>query len=108
MCSNVAVTLLSDVNPDEHVIIGAHLDSRNTGSGSSATGPAPGADDNGSGSAVMLAILKNMAQHPHEYQYTIDLQWYCGEEQGLLGSDYMAKQFRQQGIRVVGMFNNDM
>lgn len=108
MCSNVIVSITGELEPDEVVIIGAHLDSRNTGSGSSATGPAPGADDNGSGSAAMLAILRNMAKFPHAFHYSIDLQWYCGEEQGLLGSDHMARMYKSRGTTVIGMFNNDM
>ena len=42
MCNNIVVKIRGELMPDEVVIIGAHMDSRNTGSGSTATGPAPG------------------------------------------------------------------
>jgi len=110
MCPNVVVTI--DGISTDKVIIGAHLDSRNTGSGSGATGVAPGADDNGSGTAAMLAILKAIAQASSQqevtFQYTIQLMWFCGEEQGLLGSQFIARQMASAGETVVGMFNNDM
>jgi hypothetical protein len=110
MCPNVVVTIKGV--SDQKVIIGAHLDSRNTGSGPTATGVAPGADDNGSGSAAMLAILKSLAQasiaNEISFQYTIQLMWFCGEEQGLLGSQFIANQMAEAGETVVGMFNNDM
>jgi hypothetical protein len=110
MCPNIVVTI--DGISRDKVIIGAHMDSRNTGSGPTATGVAPGADDNGSGTAAMLAILKAMAAasiHKEvQFQYTIQLMWFCGEEQGLLGSDFIARKMRSEGATVVGMFNNDM
>jgi len=110
MCPNVVVTI-DGVSTDK-VIIGAHLDSRNTGSGPTATGVAPGADDNGSGTAVMLAILKAIAaasiSKEVTFQYTIQLMWFCGEEQGLLGSNFIAQRMKSGGETVVGMFNNDM
>jgi len=34
--------------------------------------------------------------------------WFCGEEQGLLGSAAIAKQYATDGVDVIGMFNNDM
>jgi len=110
MCPNIVVTI--DGASKENVIIGAHLDSRNTGSGPTATGVAPGADDNGSGSAVLLSILKSIAQfstHQEvQFQYTLKLMWFCGEEQGLIGSDFLARRYKTTGEQVIGMFNNDM
>lgn len=108
MCNNIVVKIRGELEPDKVVVIGAHMDSRNTGSGSTATGPAPGADDNGSGTAVELAILSNMASNPVAFTYSVHLMWFCGEEQGLYGSAAMASSYKSQGINVIGMFNNDM
>jgi len=108
MSSNIVVTIKGETEPDESVVIGAHYDSRNTGSGPTATGPAPGADDNGTGSAVVLAILKNIAQHGVVFHYTVILALFCGEEQGLIGSSDMARKMQSGGEKVIGMFNNDM
>ncbi len=46
MCNNVILDLTGTRLPNRWVLTGAHLDSRNTGSGATATGIAPGADDN--------------------------------------------------------------
>jgi len=108
MCNNIRLIFTGSVNPNSLVVIGAHLDSRNTKSSSTATGPAPGADDNGSGSAVNLEIVKSIAQIGGKFQYTLHILWFCGEEQGLLGSAYLAKQYKQQGATIIAAFNNDM
>jgi len=108
MSSNIVVTIKGEVEPGEAVIIGAHYDSRNTGSGPTATGPAPGADDNGTGSGVLLAIIKNIALHAVQFHYTVILVLFCGEEQGLIGSGNIARDMQSRGQKVIGMFNNDM
>lgn len=64
---------------DKIVTIGAHLDSVNC----------PGADDNASGSACLLLLAKKFAKL--KPSCTIVFQWYTGEEQGLLGSKFYAK-----------------
>lgn len=70
---------------DEMVMIGAHLDSWQSGTG---------ATDNASGSAVMLEamrILKTLGVQPKR---TIRIGLWSGEEQGLLGSrNYVKKTF---------------
>lgn len=70
---------------DEIVMIGAHLDSWQAGSG---------ATDNASGSAVMMEamrILKTLGVQPKR---TIRIGLWSGEEQGLLGSrGYVKKTF---------------
>lgn len=111
MCTNVRMIIPGAVHSeaDGIVIIGAHLDSRNTNSGRTATGVAPGADDNGSGSAVNLEIVKAIAENPqYRYKYTLHILWFCGEEQGLLGSAALANEYQQAGQTIIGMFNNDM
>lgn len=64
---------------DKIVVIGAHLDSARN----------PGADDNASGSACLLLLAKRFSNH--STKATIVFQWYTGEEQGLLGSKFYAK-----------------
>lgn len=63
------------------VVVTAHLDSVNV-AGSAA--PAPGADDNASGSAGVIAIGEALAHHPAEHDLRLIL--FGGEEQGLFGS----------------------
>ena len=72
------------------VIVTAHLDSINLKDGPS--GLAPGADDNGSGSAGVLEMARVFAQHPatHDLRFIL----FGGEEQGLFGSrHYVAALF---------------
>lgn len=111
MCTNVRMIIPGAVytEKDGIVVLGAHLDSRNTGSGRTATGQAPGADDNGSGSAINLEIVKAIAQNPKmRYKYGLHIIWFCGEEQGLIGSAALATEYQQDGTNIIGMFNNDM
>jgi Zn-dependent M28 family amino/carboxypeptidase len=68
-------------NDDNVVMAGAHLDSVQEG---------PGINDNGSGSAALLATALMMAKV--KPQNTIRFAWWGAEEDGLLGSKaYVAK-----------------
>ncbi len=87
--------------------IGAHFDSRGTQS-TSATQRAPGADDNGTGSAVLLEFARIIKESGVRFKNTLELQLYTGEEQGLIGSRAVARRYRDQGVNVIGMFNSDM
>ncbi|MBE0697328.1 MAG: M20/M25/M40 family metallo-hydrolase, partial [Anaerolineaceae bacterium] len=80
---NLILTIPGTQNPAEVVILSAHYDSR-SGNLLSATDPAPGADDNGSGSAALLEAARIL--HGQTFPRTIRLIWFTGEEQGLYGS----------------------
>ena len=70
---------------DEIVMIGAHLDSWQSGTG---------ATDNASGSAVMLEVMRIMKALGVQPKRTIRIGLWSGEEQGLLGSrGYVKKTF---------------
>jgi hypothetical protein len=70
---------------DEVVMIGAHLDSWQTGTGST---------DNASGSAVMMEVMRIMKTLGVKPRRTIRIGLWSGEEQGLLGSrGYVKKTF---------------
>jgi hypothetical protein len=86
-----------DENSDEIYIICAHYDSV---SGS------PGADDDGSGVAAVLASAYLLSQY--EFNHTIRFVSFDGEEQGLLGSHEYAKESSQNGDNIVGALNADM
>ena len=64
------------------VLVSAHLDSINHEG--SATSPAPGADDDGSGSAGVIEIAR--ALKDHQGKHDLKLVLFGGEEQGLFGS----------------------
>jgi len=86
------------------VILGAHLDSTNRFPGA----PAPGTDDNGSGSAVLLETFRALLESDFIPKRTIEFQWYAAEEVGLRGSGDIAEAYSQEGIQVVSMLNLDV
>lgn len=85
-----------DVTDDiERVVLSAHLDS--TASFMPMLMPAPGADDDGSGTATMVEVFRLLSMHSLELKRPLEFMWYSAEEAGLLGSqaivmDYMRRQ----------------
>jgi Zn-dependent M28 family amino/carboxypeptidase len=66
-------------NPDNVVMAGAHLDSVLAG---------PGIQDNGSGSAALLAIAEQLGENTkYVPQNTMRFAWWGAEESGLIGSE---------------------
>ncbi|MEU8221246.1 M20/M25/M40 family metallo-hydrolase [Kribbella sp. NPDC048915] len=87
------------------VIVTAHLDSVNLSGGTGAA--APGADDNGSGSAGVLELGRLLASKT--WQHDIRLILFGGEEQGLFGSkQYVATLPPAERTRVRAVLNMDM
>jgi peptidase M28-like protein len=68
--------------------------------------PAPGANDDGSGTAVSLECARVLSKH--RFPATIIFMTVAGEEQGLLGSAHFAKRVRELGLDVEGVLNNDI
>ena len=65
-------------NPDNVVMVGAHLDSVPEG---------PGINDNGSGSAAILEVAREIAANDIVTENTVRFAWWGAEESGLVGSD---------------------
>lgn len=87
------------------VLVTAHLDSVNLSGGPAA--PAPGADDNGSGSAGLLEMARVFAGHQAEQDIRFIL--FGGEEQGLFGSlRYVASLTQTERKRIRSVLNMDM
>jgi hypothetical protein len=57
-------------------------------------GLAPGANDNGSGTAALLEIARLLSQDYATFQDDIELVWFDGEEFGYLGSQYFVSQWQ--------------
>ena len=103
---NVIATLRGADTADHRVfVISGHLDSRRT-EVMDGTGDAPGADDDGSGSAAVMECARIMSRHT--FSATIVFVTVSGEEQGLLGSTYLAKKAKAQNWNVEAMLNNDI
>ncbi len=85
--------------------INGHYDSR-TYSGTDIEGFAPGANDDGSGTAALLELARILSKRP--LRNTVVLAAVAGEEQGLMGSRHMAAEARKTGLLVEGVIANDM
>lgn len=92
------------------IIIGGHLDSIN--SADRLNGRAPGVDDNGSGSFVILEALRVLLSDkdfgPSKLQNTIEFHWYAAEEGGLRGSQDIFTQYAAAERDVWAMLQQDM
>lgn len=86
-------------------IVGGHFDSMN-GSRYDGKVDAPGANDDGSGTAVVLELARVMSQY--EFDHTLVFVAFTGEEQGLWGSYHLAKRAKEEGWQVGGMITNDI
>lgn len=77
------------------VMAGAHLDSVQRG---------PGINDNGSGSAALLEIAEQLANH--RPQNTVRFAWWGAEEAGLIGSTEWVAQRTQEQLDEIALYLN--
>ncbi|MCX5881285.1 MAG: M20/M25/M40 family metallo-hydrolase [Deltaproteobacteria bacterium] len=103
--SNIIGELKGKEKSSEIIIMIAHLDSINKFDESYEGGKAaPGADDNASGCAALLAAAEIMSNY--SFQSTIRFIFTTGEEQGTRGSMAYVKEVKGQNI--VAVLNLDM
>jgi len=120
---NVVAVLKGKVNPERLVIVCGHYDSLNrimkpkaAGAGSQSPGeedheattkaPAPGVNDDGSGTAAVMELARVMSQY--EWSNTIVFIAMDGEEYGLLGSRAYAQRAKQEKRQIEAVLNNDI
>lgn len=87
--------------PRRIIVIGGHYDSVNWD-----FDDCPGADDNASGTACVLECARALS--PYAFERTIVFVAFCGEEQGLLGSEAFAADAASRGDEIVAMVCVDM
>jgi Zn-dependent M28 family amino/carboxypeptidase len=87
------------------VLVTGHYDSRNTDP-LNTTDAAPGANDDGSGTAVSLECARVLSKM--KFPATIVFLTVAGEEQGLNGSKHFAQMAKQQGWNLEAVLNNDI
>ncbi len=90
-------------NPDEIFIISSHYDSI---ANYWAWTEAPGADDNGSGTAAVMALAEILSDY--EFNCTIRFIAFSGEEQGLKGSYRYVSDVVTAGENISAVLNMDM
>lgn len=97
---NVVGTLRGLLEPEKVLILIAHIDDMPK------IPPAPGANDNGSGSSMVVNLAKVLTNY--RFSYTIKFVLVTGEEQGLVGSTYYAAKAYYQGENIIAVLNADM
>ncbi len=87
-------------DPENVVMVGAHLDSVEEG---------PGINDNGSGISLLLTMAQRMARLPQDPRQKVRFAFWGGEEQGLVGSQYYAENLTEAEVEDISvMLNYDM
>src|SRR5262245_12066011 len=69
---------------------------------------APGADDDGSGTALTMELARVFAESGIEFDATLVFVCWAGEEQGLFGSRAHVKKIASEQVLVEAAFNNDI
>ena len=104
ICDMIAIQRGTE-RPKDVVIIQGHIDSRVTDV-MNATSDAPGANDDGSGTAAVIEAARVLSKH--KFPGTIVYAALSGEEQGLYGGQVLADYAKAQGWNVVTVLNNDI
>jgi len=92
-------------DPGRVIIIQGHIDSRVTDP-MDFTSDAPGANDDGSGTALVIEAARVLSRQRHDA--TIVYALLSGEEQGLWGGTLLARHAVEQGWNVAAVLNNDI
>jgi len=104
VCDAVAIQRGTE-RPNDVVIIQGHIDSR-VSDVANFTSDAPGANDDGSGTAAVLEAARVLSKR--KFAGTIVYATLSGEEQGLYGGKVLAAYAKAQGWNVVTVLNNDI
>ena len=87
------------------ILVSGHYDSR-ASDAEDAAADAPGANDDASGTAVVMELAEVLAEL--DLDATVVFAAFAGEEQGLLGSGHYAKKCRDAGLNIEAMITNDI
>lgn len=104
LCDVVAIQRGTE-RPNDVVIISGHIDSR-VSDVMNVTADAPGANDDGSGTAAVMEAARVLSRH--KFPGTIVYGVLSGEEQGLFGGKILAAHAKAQGWNVIANLNNDI
>ena len=70
--------------------------------------PAPGANDDGSGTVLSMELARVFAESGIEFDATLVFMTVAGEEQGLVGAGEHARKAKEQKVPIQAWFNNDI
>jgi hypothetical protein len=96
--NNVVAEIRGREHPEEWILIGAHLDSWDFGTG---------AQDNGTGSAMVLEAARAIASLPQPPRRSIRFALWGGEEEGILGSLAYAQAHQAELAKCIAVLNTD-
>ncbi len=106
LMANVLATLPGTDPTDTRIIlVSGHIDSR-VSDVMNATADAPGANDDGSGTVLVMELARVLAGQ--RFPCTLKFVAVQGEEQGLYGSTHLAERAKKEGWNLVAMLNNDI
>jgi Zn-dependent M28 family amino/carboxypeptidase len=97
-CANIVGEIRGSEHPEQIVVVAAHLDSWDLGTG---------AIDDGFGTAGVLAAAEALVKSGVKPRCTIRFVLFTGEEQGLLGSRAYVEKHRAELANIVGTFALD-
>lgn len=96
--NNVVAEIRGSERPDEWILIGAHLDSWDFGTG---------AQDNGAGAVSVLEVARAMMALGKAPRRSVRFALWGGEEQGLLGSYAYVQAHKSELSHCVAVLNTD-
>ncbi len=91
--------------PDRYIIMSGDIDSR-ISNVMNAEDDSPGANDNASGMAGTMEAARVLSKF--KFASSVMYVGLSGEEQGLFGGKFLAKDMKEKGWEVIGILNNDM
>ncbi len=101
----IAVLKGTDPNDNRIFMISGHLDSRNSNE-MDRENEAPGANDDGSGTAAVIECARVMSKY--SFPATVMFVAFSGEEQGLLGANFLADKAQKNSMNIEALLNNDI
>ncbi len=104
---NVVATLAGTQaeSKDRLYVVSGHYDSMPSSPVDGET-TAPGANDDASGTAAVMELACVMSKY--KFDATLVFMTVAGEEQGLIGATFWAKNAKAKGLDVAGMITNDI
>ncbi len=105
---NVVATYPSSIETENIIVVGGHHDSITSAGVNNPNLPAPGADDNASGTTAVLETARVLMLSGFESEATIKFVTFAAEELGLFGGFDYARKAAESGMQVKFMINHDM
>jgi len=95
---NIVATIPGTIHPEKKIVLTAHYDSVIP----------PGAEDNGSGVAVLLEIARILKEERIPLEYTVEIVFFDYEEKDLNGSQAYVRHALINKDEIIGVINFDM